>query len=1331
MIDKKFIERVKSSLNIVNVVSEFITLQKAGVNWKGICPFHDDSHPSMVVSQVRQSYHCFVCCAHGDVIAFVQHHLNLDFTEALKWCCDKAGLEFPKKELTQEEVENMKLREARQVAMKAAADFYKGQLPQAETFLRQRGYTLDDKTLADYGVGYAPEGNVAVRTLTEKGYSFERLVEVGVTAVSQQTGQRYDVFRDRVMFPFYDLQGHIVAFSGRMVQPKEHVGKYVNTGATPLFTKGAHLFGLYQARKAIGKEGFVYLVEGQFDVLSLHKAGVENVIGGSGTAFTDQQVRLITRFTQSVVMVYDADPAGQKAALKNCELLLKAGTKVRCIRLPKGMDPDDFARKNAEKTASWLAENTMSFPSYFRKTLIPHGNKDAIVEADALNQILSLVAMVGDSSLRMGYMAEVSKSFKMPLAQMQEKVRDIRRGVDALPRESEMKPGIYGMDVLKEHLETNKPAVITHKFQDFLDGYGDSPVLYVSGVPETSDIEKLRSIYGYYICDREGCSIDANGNESDYLHALAEFFRLGITNMTVPDGSSSDSFLDFYFTLHSTFLANYEGDRTPLVLRCIELTIYVDDANITINRSNYCSLLHITKGQFDEIRKPMLAKRKSKLAISSQSDDIDDNFDYGDELPDYVEENDEYRKMWKECGFYPRLGKGGKPLCYMFRNKNGNGMTQVGDFFMTPLLHIYNDDYEQNKRVLRIDRRYYDTPIFIEVLSKSLLKKSTIEEILINLDAVNFTNGEESHWTKIREYMSRRYVICSEVDIYGNQQDSGTSRLPSQQFFAFANGIFHFVDGVPTFSQADELGVVMHEKRNYYLPAFSTIYAGSEKKKSRYDLISQLVYREVPKEKQVSFERWASLMNDVYKVNDNGKWAIIYAIMCAFRSNIHCLERLFTAPFFMGPTGSGKTQIAISIRSLFVSPAVAAFNLNTGTDAALSTIMSTFRDVPVVLEEYKNNEISDYKFQALKAIVYDGDGKQKRKAAGSKEIEEDKVYAPVVICGQDTPQRDDNALMNRVIICEVPYPTKSRTPEEVHLFEELKRIEDPNQVGLSNVLLQVLALRPLFMDHFPSLRKEAYKELTRNTVVSGQMDRIMKTMSFFLGTVKLIEQYTSLKLPFTYKEFFDLAVKKIDFQMSLIQTTDKLATFFTAMNTMIDTGTIIEGRDFTIEQPKGCTLINAQGNKVTVPFEPGTNVLFLRTATIFSYYDRSAFNTEHTTKSTIDQNLRSHPSYIGLVSSHRFEWDEVVEKVYNTATGSVSRQAETKGTMTSAAVLNYDKFMALYNMDFRRTPDSTTPPTISPELNASEATNPSDEPPQAASEPQLPFAPATPQELPY
>lgn len=290
MIDKLFIDKVKSALNIVNVVESFTNLQKAGINYKGICPFHNDSHPSMVVSPVKQTCHCFVCGAGGDVIEFVKQHLNLTFPEALRWCANLANIEFPEKEMTTEEEQRYRLRESNFIAIEAAAKFYRDHLSHASDFLSKRGYKLTDKAIADYGVGYAPKGNVAMKQLTSAGYSAARLKDVGVIATSAE-GYDYDFFNDRLVFPFYDLQGHIVGFSGRMVTPRENTGKYINTGETALFTKGKHLFGLYQARKAIGKKGFVYLVEGQFDVLSLHASGVENVIAGSGTAFTDEQVR--------------------------------------------------------------------------------------------------------------------------------------------------------------------------------------------------------------------------------------------------------------------------------------------------------------------------------------------------------------------------------------------------------------------------------------------------------------------------------------------------------------------------------------------------------------------------------------------------------------------------------------------------------------------------------------------------------------------------------------------------------------------------------------------------------------------------------------------------------------------------------------------------------------------------------------------------------------------------------------------------------------------------------------------------------------------------------
>ena len=588
MVDKVFIEKVKSALNIVNVVESFTHLHKAGVNYKGVCPFHDDHTPSMVVSPSRQTYHCFVCGASGDVIAFVQHYLNLSFIEALRWCANLAGLEFPQKEMTIEEETRYKQRESQRIAIEAAAKFFQHNLPQAESFLYTRGYKLNDKALSDFGVGYAPAANAAMNALTAAGYSLDRLQEVDVVGCTE--GRFYDRFRDRIMFPFYDMQGHVIGFSGRIITSRENVGKYVNSGETPLFTKGKHIFGLYQARKAIGKKGYAYLVEGQFDVMSLYKAGVENVIAGSGTAFTDEQIRLLLRFTDSIIMIYDADAAGVKASLKNCELLLKAGAKVKCIRLPKGTDPDEFAKANGKATQDKLEELTEPFPKALKRMMIPHGCKDETIIIDSLNTICSLVACVQDAGLRLEYIKSIAVDFKSKIGIIDDKVRSIRIKIqEALPK-TKTQSGIFGIDALKENIESDRPGILTSVMQEFLDGYGEEPIIYVAGRPSSNDIQELRRVYCYFVSSETGCNINADGAENEYLSTLAEMFRSGI-NIQMTHNDSTGSFVDYYIGLHGRFLENYPGDRVPLISRCIELTSYAEDTVVTVNRNHYCSVL--------------------------------------------------------------------------------------------------------------------------------------------------------------------------------------------------------------------------------------------------------------------------------------------------------------------------------------------------------------------------------------------------------------------------------------------------------------------------------------------------------------------------------------------------------------------------------------------------------------------------------------------------------------------------------------------------------------------------------------------------------------------
>ena len=1289
---KKTIEKVKEAASIVDVVKDYVTLRKAGINYKGVCPFHDDHTPSMVVSPSRQTFKCFVCGEGGDVIHFVERHEQCSFMEALGTVARKYNIEVSRREMTDEEQEAYKLSESRRIAIDAAQQCFRSHLGEAASFLSKRGYDdISDQVLADYGVGYAPAGSTVVDSLMKGGYSVERLQDVGVVAVSDRGP--YSVFRDRVTFPFYDLRGRVVGFSGRLVTPSEHAGKYVNTGETPLFTKGKHLFGLWQARQAIARKGFSYLVEGQFDVMTLHRWGVDNVVGGSGTAFTADQVRLITRFTDRVVMIYDNDAAGLKAALTNAELLLLAGCQVKMARLPKGKDPDEFAREAREQTSRLLEDYTETFPRALRKMLVPHGCKDENVVADARNKILRLVACVQDAGLRFDYAKSVAKDFGTRIPMVEEELRRVRSGLDGALSSADgqgMQPGIYGLDVLKEKLEDDRPAVLTSRLQDFLDQFDEAPVVLIAGLPQDADILQLRRAYGYWVTGEHGLTLQPDGSESDYLRALAMLFRSGVTRVEVSCGDHAESLLDYYIRLHGEFLREYSGDKVPLVTRCIELTSHAEENVITVNRTRYCRQLNLTKGEFDDLRKPFVQSRRSQQKVNAMSDGLEegdaDALDMN-EPPQYVHDNAEYRQMWKEYQYFPRLNKQGRPVCYMFRNQNGAGMTQVGDFYMEPLLHIFSDDFDQNKRVLRVNRRKYDTPIYIEVLSRQLLKMSTIEDVLVNYEGVNFSHGKEEYWRSIREWMSYRYVMCSEIDIYGNQQSEGASRRPDEQFFAFANGIVHEVGGRMKFEPVDELGVVTHNGRNYYLPAFSTIYIDSRRRQDRYQLISQFVYREVPADRQVTFREWASLMDRVYSINDNGKWAVLFAVMSAFRSNIHQIgvERLFTAPFFSGPMSSGKTQIAVSIRSLFIDPHQSIFNLNTGTDAAMQSYMATFRDIPVVLDEYNDKTITDVKFQALKSIVYDGEEKLKRKGSTGKEFESDKVLTPVILCGQEKPERDDNALMSRVVICDVPKP-KDRTPEATRLFEQLKRIEDPAQVGLSNVLLEVLSLRPAVMDHFHRLKREAYDELRAGVPNTGERDRLMKTVSLFLGMVKLLEQYSSLELPFTYGEFFRIARAKVDWQLSLIRTTDRLAAFFTGLNNMVDQGIVREGRDFLIQSPRGVTGTDASGQPHTFVFRDGQQVLFLRLKKVFSIFDRSGYNKAESSLTTIEQNLQSHPSFLGSVASRRFQWTEIEEE-YDDRVGKVIKKETPKQTVTSAVMLDYSVFMQTYTIDFRRDSD--------------------------------------------
>lgn len=1284
MIEQKIIDKILDAVNIVDVISEYVTLSKKGVNYWAVCPFHADTSPSMCVSPAKQIFKCFACGEAGNVVTFLQKHENMSYPEAIRSLGKRCQIDVPDRELTTDEQLRVTEKESLCIALKGASEKFSSYLNtniEAQSYLMSRGWSVgEDQTLELFHVGYAPD---TWRTLIEdmKRSAFNsNVLELAGLATKGERGV-YDSFRGRIMFPYFDLRGNVIGFTGRSVKSADNV-KYYNTGETPVFHKGNVLFGLYQARQAIGQQDRVYLVEGQFDVLSFVRAGIRNTICGSGTSLTQEQIKSITRFTRNVTLIYDKDEAGVNASIKNINALLEAGANVRAISLPDGEDPDCFARKMPERELPiYLHNHEMDWVTYL-SAIYQADFEDPIRKIEHVTFISECIAKVKDKALRISYTTKLSEKFDLQYDVVKDKIKEF---TVSLPADNEYKkPGFYGIEELGNTLpDISENCILTDSFNQFRNSYGEEPIVYVYRLPSSDQIQEFRRHAAYLRFTYNANITFDDRKESELLVTLCNLFKAGFIIYVEKDEVNFE-FVDFYTRLYASAMEEKTGDvRTIYYGRCAEIMASASDAAQSVMEKDWCKVLGLTGKSFKELMKPYRDKKRSKNAMLHQQS-FDDSLIWEDPdvVPDYVEENEEYKTNYRRHGFYPLLNKEKEPVSYMFKNPSGGGHLQVADFYMIPLLHIYSNDAEGNKKIIKINRRYYKKPLYMELRSKIFATLNSFEETLVNEEGINFENGTVSQFKKIRQSMSYEYTMCDELKVYGQQPEN---------FYAFSNAIFHEVDGVFRVDMASDIGVVTHNGKNYYAPAFSNIHAGLRKDDDIYENLRSFVYKNIPIEQQCSFERWTSLMNQVYSVNDNGKWALLYAIMCAFRSDIHPIDRLFTALFFMGPTQSGKTQIAISVRSLFIDPDLPAFNLNTGTDAAMNTIMGGFRDVPVVLEEYNNKDISYEKFQALKAITYDGDGKQKRKSTSGKDIETSKVLSPVVILGQETPQRDDNALMNRVVIREVPKRTTPYSAEEATIFQELKGFE---KAGLSNILFEILKLRPLVRKHFKTYMRQINKDLTQSLLAgaggSGDMTRIINTISLFLSMCKLLEeQAPHLKLPFTYQEFYEIAKNTVITQVEMISRTDKLASFFKAMDVMINTKTILEGRDYAIDQPQKLTIKLQGDERKELPIPAGTKVLYLRMPNIYTNYAKSSYNTEDATQSTIEANIRSNPAYLGVINGRRFKWKEVREVPRgdirgDQANNEMMRIMESMNQTTSCIALNYDVFRQYFDIDLER-----------------------------------------------
>lgn len=413
MIDQLTIDRIIEAARIEDVVAEFVTLKKKGINFVGLCPFHSDKTPSFYVSPSKNICKCFACGEGGSAVHFIMKHEQLSYYEALRYLAKKYNIEIQEKELTEEQKNAYNERESLFILNEYARTYFLNTLHQHSegktvglSYFKERGFR--DDVIKKFQLGYSLEQRDALtQDALKSGFNKDYLVRTGLTI----EGDNYmvDRFRGRVMFPVHTLSGKVVAFGGRILKKAENTGKYVNSPESDIYHKSDQLYGIYFAKQAISKADCCFLVEGYTDVISMHQAGIENVVSSSGTALTIGQIKLIHRFTPNITVIYDGDAAGIKAALRGIDLLLEDGMNIKVVLLPNGEDPDSFSQKqNAESFTRYIRQHEVDFIRFKTQLLLDDAGEDPIKRASLISDIVNSISIIPDGIIRSVYTRDCS-----------------------------------------------------------------------------------------------------------------------------------------------------------------------------------------------------------------------------------------------------------------------------------------------------------------------------------------------------------------------------------------------------------------------------------------------------------------------------------------------------------------------------------------------------------------------------------------------------------------------------------------------------------------------------------------------------------------------------------------------------------------------------------------------------------------------------------------------------------------------------------------------------------------------------------------------------------
>jgi len=430
MIDQSTVDKILETANVVDIIQDYITLKKRGVNYIGLCPFHHEKSPSFTVSPSKGIYKCFGCGKGGNSVNFIMEHEHISYVEALKLLARRYHIDFVEKEMTADEISQKTERDSLLIITSFAQKYFTETLLHHKegiaiglTYFKERGF--QKQTIDNFQLGYCTDDRDGfTQSAINSGFKIDYLIKTGLTLENPH----WDRFSGRVIFPIHDLSGKVIAYGGRTLKTDKKTAKYVNSPESEIYHKSKVLYGIYQAKKSIVQQDKCYLVEGYTDVISLHQAGIENVVASSGTSLTTDQIRLIKRFTTNVTILYDGDAAGIKASLRGIDMVLEEGLNVRVLLFPDNEDPDSFSKRvSSTELKEFISNNEQDFISFKTKLLLQDTKNDPVSKANLISDIVRSISIIPDSIIRSVYIKECSTLLKIEERVLYSEINKIRR----------------------------------------------------------------------------------------------------------------------------------------------------------------------------------------------------------------------------------------------------------------------------------------------------------------------------------------------------------------------------------------------------------------------------------------------------------------------------------------------------------------------------------------------------------------------------------------------------------------------------------------------------------------------------------------------------------------------------------------------------------------------------------------------------------------------------------------------------------------------------------------------------------------------------------------